>query len=47
LELALLGANIVLVARNEESLKTAMKDLDVSNGQKHNFLVADFQQSSL
>ncbi len=24
-----------------------MKDLDVSNGQKHNFLVADFQQSSL
>ena len=47
LELALLGANIILVARNEESLKTAMKDLDVSKGQKHNFLVADFQQSNL
>lgn len=47
IELALLGANIVLVARNEESLKTAMKDLDVSKGQKHNFLVADFQQSNL
>lgn len=37
----------MLVARNEESLKTAMKDLDVSKGQKHNFLVADFKQSSL
>ena len=46
IELALLGANVVLVARNEESLKTAMKDLDVSRGQKHNFLVADFQQSN-
>jgi len=46
MELALLGANVVLVARNEESLKTAMKDLDVSKGQKHNFLVADFQQSN-
>lgn len=46
-ELASLGANVILVARNEESLKTAMKDLDVSKGQKHNFLVADFQQSNL
>lgn len=46
IELALLGANIVLVARNEESLKESMKDLDVSKGQKHHFLVADFQQSN-
>jgi len=44
IELALLGANVVLVARNEESLKAALKDLDVSKGQKHNFLCADFQQ---
>ncbi len=46
-ELALLGANVVLVARNEESLKAALKDLDISKGQKHNFLCADFQQSNL
>lgn len=46
-ELALLGANIVLVARNEDSLKAAIKDLDVSLGQKHNFLCADFQQANL
>src|SRR5471030_2144006 len=46
IELASLGANIVLVARNEESLKEALKDLDVSKGQKHNFLCADFQQSN-
>lgn len=44
IELALLGANIVLVARNEESLKKALEDLDVSKGQKHYFLRADFQQ---
>ncbi|CAN5427990.1 SDR family oxidoreductase [soil metagenome] len=46
IELASLGANIVLVARNEESLKETMKELDASKGQKHNFLVADFQQSN-
>lgn len=43
IELALLGANIVLVARNEESLKAALSDLDVSKGQKHDFLAVDFQ----
>jgi 3-oxoacyl-[acyl-carrier protein] reductase len=42
-ELAILGANIVLAARNEESLKAALKDLDVSKGQTHTFLCADFQ----
>jgi 3-oxoacyl-[acyl-carrier protein] reductase len=46
IELASLGANIVLVARNEESLKEALKDLDISKGQKHNFLCTDFQQSN-
>jgi 3-oxoacyl-[acyl-carrier protein] reductase len=43
IELASLGANIILVARNEESLRTAMEDLDISKGQKHHFLCADFQ----
>ncbi len=41
-ELALLGANIVLLARNEEKLKEAVATLDTSRGQQHQFLVADF-----
>ncbi len=45
-ELALLGATIVLVARNEDSLKQTLKELDNSHGQKHGFLAADFQQAS-
>ena len=46
IELATLGANVVLVARNEESLRVTLKELDDSKGQKHNFLCADFQQSN-
>jgi len=42
LELALLGAEVTLVARNEESLKSTLKELSASAGQKHNWLVADF-----
>ncbi len=41
-ELALLGANVVLMARNEEKLKVAVKTLDVSKQQQHQYLVADF-----
>ncbi len=43
IELALLGANIVLVARNEESLKATIKDLNVAKGQSHYFICVDFQ----
>ncbi len=43
-ELAQLGANVVLVARNVEKLHQAMNTLDTSQGQKHNFLVADFTE---
>jgi 3-oxoacyl-[acyl-carrier protein] reductase len=42
LELALLGAEIILVARNEEALKATTQELDASFGQKHRYLVADF-----
>lgn len=42
LELALLGANVTLVARNVESLKQVQKELDASNGQKHGYICADF-----
>lgn len=42
IELALLGAHVILVARNEEKLKNTIKKLDTSNGQTHSYLVADF-----
>ncbi|HMK02878.1 MAG TPA: SDR family NAD(P)-dependent oxidoreductase, partial [Ferruginibacter sp.] len=41
-ELALLGCNIILMARNKEKLEAAVKTLDISKGQEHNILVADF-----
>ncbi|HRX93735.1 MAG TPA: SDR family oxidoreductase [Chitinophagaceae bacterium] len=41
-ELALLGAGCTLLARNEESLKEAVQKLNVSQGQTHQYLVADF-----
>jgi len=41
-ELALLGANCTLMARNEERLKSLIYTLDISLRQEHNYLVADF-----
>lgn len=41
-ELALLGANIVLMARNEVKLTDSLSKLDTSKGQSHQYLVADF-----
>jgi 3-oxoacyl-[acyl-carrier protein] reductase len=43
-ELALMGANCTLIARNEEALKTAVQHLDTSLKQQHNYLVADFSK---
>ncbi len=42
IEIALLGANVTLVARNTDKLKQAAAELDTSKGQKHDFLCADF-----
>jgi len=42
MELASLGANIILIARNEEKLGVVCKELDTSQGQEHRFIVADF-----
>jgi 3-oxoacyl-[acyl-carrier protein] reductase len=42
-ELALLGAHVTLVSRNEEKLIEAVQKLDTSLQQKHTYLVADFQ----
>lgn len=41
-ELALLGTNVVCMARNEEKLQAAIKKLDTSKGQAHQYIVADF-----
>ena len=43
-ELALLGANCTLFARNEEALKAALKKLDIALRQQHDYLVADFSK---
>lgn len=43
-ELALLGASCTLMARNEEALKKAIKQLDTSSGQQHGYIVADFSK---
>ncbi len=42
-ELALLGANCTLVARNENALKEAVGQLQKNPGQEHRYRVADFQ----
>jgi 3-oxoacyl-[acyl-carrier protein] reductase len=44
-ELALLGCNIVLFARNEDSLKKVIAALDNSKEQQHSYLVADFNDT--
>lgn len=44
IELANMGASIVLVARNEEKLNESLKDLNTSNGQKHSYIIADFSK---
>ena len=44
-ELAMLGATVTLVARNEEKLRDALKTLDTTKGQQHFYLVADFSDA--
>ena len=42
IELALLGASVTLLARNEEKLQLVLQELSLQNGQLHDFLIADF-----
>jgi len=44
-ELAKLGANITLIARNENKLFKVLKKLDKSMGQKHSIACVDFTQT--
>ena len=41
-QLAESGASVTLMARNEEKLKTIIAKLPASEGQKHNYLLIDF-----
>jgi 3-oxoacyl-[acyl-carrier protein] reductase len=43
-ELALQGASCLLLARNKQSLQEAVSKLDVSDGQSHDYRVADYTQ---
>ena len=44
-ELALMGANVTLMARNEASLQAVLPSLSTANGQQHSYIVADFASS--
>ena len=45
-ELALMGASVVLFARNEEKLKEVVATLSTGNEQTHSYLVADFADTA-
>ena len=45
IELAKLGANITLIARNEGKLLNVLNNLDKSQGQVHSFLCIDFSDT--
>lgn len=42
IKLASMGANVILVARNEEKLQEVKQNLSTINGQTHGYLMADF-----
>ncbi|HEV7381943.1 MAG TPA: SDR family oxidoreductase, partial [Dyadobacter sp.] len=45
LELAQLGANVTLIARNETALRETVELLDTTSGQLHRYIVADFSDN--
>lgn len=45
IELSKMGFSITLLARNEEKLKKTILELEASNSQKHDYLVADFNHA--
>jgi 3-oxoacyl-[acyl-carrier protein] reductase len=47
LELAALGANITLLARNEEKLQEVLALLPTNLGQQHDYIVADFNNPNV
>jgi len=47
LEIAAMGATVTLVAKDEEKLKETLVELPHQDGQKHNYIVADFNNPNL
>ena len=46
IELSKLGANVILMARNEERLKLAISKLDPIQNQHHQYIIADFSDAN-
>ncbi len=46
IEIALLGANVVLMSRNESRLRGVAEELPTNGKQRHHYLVADFTDPS-
>ena len=44
IELALLGATVTAVARNEAGLQSTLAELSDAHGQRHEYLIADFNE---
>ena len=44
IQFAASGANVVLVSRNEESLRSVLREMPATKKQNHNFIVADFNE---
>lgn len=44
MEMAGLGATIILIARNREKLEAVQNELPVNAGQNHSYIIADFTQ---
>lgn len=42
--MAKLGANVTMISRNESLLSRIIRDLDVSKGQQHDYIAADFNK---
>ena len=47
IELSKLGTSVVLLARNEKALKKILNMLDNKQGQKHDYIIADFDNPKL
>ncbi len=44
IQLAASGASVIMIARNEESLRKVLREMPASKNQNHNFIVADFSE---
>lgn len=47
LQFAFSGASVILIARNEDSLRKVLRELPATKKQNHNFIVADFSDPEL